>query len=66
MAEEVNIYYKDLKGKERVRDGTIYDRDWRVKGHIEDGKNHEMSRKGAKFAKAKRVPSEDFSRSLWS
>ena len=66
LAEEMRIYDKDWRVKERMRDGTIYDRDWRVKGHIEDGKNHGMSRKGAKIAKAKRIPSEDFSKSLWS
>ena len=45
---------------------TIFDKDWRVKERIQDGTIYEMSRQGAKVAKAKRIPSEDFSRPLWS
>ena len=45
---------------------TIYDKDWQVKERIQDGTTHEMSRQGAKAAKVKRIPPEDFSRSLWS
>ena len=33
LGQEVTIY-----DKEGIRDGTIYDKDWRVKGHIEDGR----------------------------
>lgn len=66
IAEEMTIFDKDWRVKERIRDGAIYDRDWSMKGHIEDGKNREMSRKGAKFAKANKISPKDFSRSLWS
>jgi hypothetical protein len=45
---------------------TIFDKDWRVKERIQDGTIYEMSRQGAKVAKAKRIPSEDFPRPLWS
>ena len=34
---------------------TIYDKDWRVKERIQDGKTYEMSRQGAKVAKVKRI-----------
>jgi len=51
LGEEITIYDKDWKIKERIQDGTIYDRHWR-----KYGKNYEMSPQGAKFAKVKRIP----------
>ncbi len=45
---------------------TIYDRDWKVKERIQDGKIYEMSRQGAKVAKVKKNPLKGFLMSLWS
>ncbi len=39
-----------------AEDITIYDKDWRVKEQIQDGKIYEMSRQGAKSAKVKYIP----------
>ena len=50
LAEEVTIWDKDSRVKERLQDGTIY----------------EMSRQGAKVAKVKRIPEKGFPRWLWS
>jgi hypothetical protein len=43
LAEDITIYDKDWRVKERIQDGKIYDRDWRVKGHIEDGKIYDRN-----------------------
>ena len=45
---------------------TIYDKDWRVKERIQDRKTYEMSRQGAKFARVKKTPPKSHSKSLWS
>ena len=50
LAEEITIYDKDRRVKERIQDGTIY----------------MMSRKGAKFARVKKTPPKSHSKSLWS
>ena len=45
---------------------TIFDKDWRVKERIQDGRTHEMSHQGAKAAKVKRISPEDSFSSIWS
>jgi hypothetical protein len=36
LAKMVTIYDRERKVNERIWDGTIYDREWRAKGHLID------------------------------
>jgi hypothetical protein len=60
------VWLTIILGLALAEDITIYDKEWQVKEPIQDGKTYEMSRQGAKFAKVKRIPSKNSSRSLWS
>ena len=43
LAGDGTIYDKDWRVKERIKDGTIYDRDWKVKGCIGEGKIYDRN-----------------------
>jgi len=36
LAEEVTIYGRHWRVRERIKNGIIYGKGWRVKGHIKD------------------------------
>jgi hypothetical protein len=60
------VWLTIILGLALAEDLTIYDKDWRIKERIQDGKTHEMSRQGAKVAKVKRIPLKGFLMSLSS
>ncbi len=60
------VWLTIILGLALAQEITVYDKDWRVKERIQDGKSQEMSRQGGKAAKVKRISPGDFSRSLWS
>lgn len=43
LAEEVTIYDKDWRIKGHIEDGRVYDRDWRLQNRIEGGKIYDRN-----------------------
>ncbi len=59
LAQDLTVYDKDWKVKARIEDGKIYDRNWKVKGYIKDNRIYDRDWKPKFYLKGGEAPERE-------